>query len=660
MNVLKKKSLFLYNMISPNTIQQIIQRLDIIDVLGDFIQLKKRGVNFIGRCPFHNEKTPSFTVSPSKEIYKCFGCGKSGNTIQFIMDHEKYSYIEAIRWLANRYNIEIEETATNPEYIIQQQEKDSLFIINEFAKKFFIEQLWQSEQGKKIALPYLKYRNFLESTIEKFQLGYASNQWNVLYNSFQKNQYNIELVKKTGLITQKEDAQYFDTYRERIIFPIHNITGKVIGFGARIIGKNDKTSKYINTPENELYSKSNILYGMYYAKSSIQQQEECILVEGYTDVISLHQAGIENVVASGGTALTINQLRLIKKYTKNVTIIYDGDKAGIKAALRGLDIALTEGLNVHFLLIPDQEDPDSFVYKIGAAAFKEFIQKEKKEFLIFQIDIQLAEIGNDIYKKDDLVNQVAESISKINRIENFKKQEYYIQECARLLKTPIEKLIHLVQKKTTNQLEKELKKTITSEDIYNVKNIEELDNKNYTLDIIKDNYPDYLQEKNLILLLIEYGEKEWDTNFKTARDFILNEIVLFTFNYPDFIELFNEYTDLHTNGKIHNFKYFLYHGNKAISDKFSAILPPPSELSENWEKILKIKNINPDEEYKNEIISSLYYFILSKIKKTISENQQKIKDTIDKQEQNFYIEILNHLNKLQKDLCKDVGTVILK
>ncbi|MCX8481379.1 MAG: DNA primase, partial [Sediminibacterium sp.] len=391
-------------MISPNTIQQIIQRIDIIDVLGEFIQLKKRGVNFIGRCPFHNEKTPSFTVSPSKEIYKCFGCGKSGNTIQFIMEHEKYSYVETIRWLANRYKIEIEETNSNPAYFLQQQEKDSLFIINEFAKNFFIEQLWQTEQGKKMALPYLKYRNFLDSTIEKFQLGFASNQWNTLYNSFVKNQYNIDLVKKTGLISQKEDTNYYDTYRERIIFPIHNITGKVIGFGARIIGKNDKTAKYINTPENELYSKSNILYGMYYAKTTIQQQDECILVEGYTDVISLHQAGIENVVASGGTALTINQLRLIKKYTKNLTIIYDGDKAGIKAALRGLDIALTEGLNVHLLLIPNQEDPDSFVYNVGATAFKEFIQKEKKDFLIFQIDIQLSDIGNDINKKNELVN----------------------------------------------------------------------------------------------------------------------------------------------------------------------------------------------------------------------------------------------------------------
>src|SRR3954469_6857087 len=382
-------------MISPQTIQQITSRIDIIDVVGEFVKLKKRGANYLGLCPFHNEKSPSFTVSPAKEIYKCFGCGKSGNTITFLMEHEKYSYVEALRWLAHRYNVEIEETEVSDAQRQQQLATDSLYIINNFAQKFFTRQLFETEEGQAFALTYLQeQRGFNKDIIEKFQLGYNPSAKDSFAKAALQNQFNTELLLKTGLVTSRNEALQ-DNYRNRIIFPVHNNTGKVIGFGARVIGKApEKAPKYINTPENELYVKSRILYGSYFARQAIDKLDECLLVEGYTDVISLHQAGIENVVASGGTSLTIDQLRLVKKYTNNLTIIYDGDPAGIKAAMRGLDMAIEEGLNVKLVLIPDNEDPDSYVNKIGPTRFQEFIDKNKKDFILFRVEVALKDAGN--------------------------------------------------------------------------------------------------------------------------------------------------------------------------------------------------------------------------------------------------------------------------
>ena len=432
-------------MISQNTIQQILGRLDILDVIGGFVKLKKRGASYLGLCPFHNEKTPSFTVSPSKELYKCFGCGKAGNTISFIMEHEKYSYVDALKWLANKYGIEIEETFQSDEQRQQMQVADSLYIVNAFAQQFFSTQLLETEEGQDIGLSYLKERGFREDIIKKFQLGYSPEQRDAFTKEAIAKQYNTEILIKAGLVANRND-QLMDNYRGRIIFPIHNHSGKVLGFGARILKTNDKAPKYINTPENEIYIKSKILYGSYFARQAIDKADECLLVEGYTDVVSLHQAGIENVVASGGTSLTPDQLRLIRKYSNNLTIIYDGDSAGIKAALRGLDLALEEGLNVKLVLIPDKEDPDSYVNKVGAAAFKDFIQKNKKDFILFQLEVALKDAGNDSVKKSEVVNRMAETISKINKAEDFTKQQDYIKQCSQVLKIDETGLHALVNK----------------------------------------------------------------------------------------------------------------------------------------------------------------------------------------------------------------------
>src|SRR6476620_1357931 len=438
-------------MISQNTIQEILGRIDIIDIVGGFVKLKKRGANYLGLCPFHNEKTPSFTVSPSKEIYKCFGCGRSGNSISFIMEHEKYSYVEALKWLANKYGIEIEETFATDEQRQQVQAADSLYIINSFAQQFFSTQLFETEEGQDIGLSYLKERGFREDIIKKFQLGYSPIQRDAFAREAIAKQYNSELLIKTGLVVNRNE-QLQDNYRGRVIFPVHNHSGKVLGFGARILKSNDKAPKYINTPENEIYVTSKILSGYYFARQAIDKSDECLLVEGYTDVISLHQSGIENAVASGGTSLTVDQLRLIRKYTNNLTIIYDGDAAGIKAALRGLDMALEERLNVKLVLIPDKEDPDRYVRKVGANGFREFIQKNKRDFILFQLDVALKDAGSDSNKKAEVVNQIAETISRINKTEDFTKQQDYIRQCSQLLHIDETGFTSLVNKFIRNRI----------------------------------------------------------------------------------------------------------------------------------------------------------------------------------------------------------------
>jgi DNA primase len=526
-------------MISPHTIQQITNRIDVMDVVGEFVKLKKRGTNYLGLCPFHNEKSPSFTVSPAKEIYKCFGCGKSGNSITFLMEHEKFSYVEALRWLAARYNIEIEETEASPEQKLANQTADSLYAINNFSQKFFSTQLTQTEEGKNIALSYLQERGFREEIIQKFQIGYNPNTRDTLTKALLENQFNPELLPKTGLVSLRNETELVDNYRGRIIFPIHNNSGKVIGFGARVIGKADRAPKYINTPENEIYSKSKILYGSYFARLAIDKANECLLVEGYTDVVSLHQAGIENVVASGGTSLTIEQLRLIKKYTNNLTIIYDGDSAGIKAALRGLDMALEEGLNVKLVLIPDKEDPDSYVNKVGVTAFNEFIAANKKDFILFQLEVMLKEAGNDVSRKSEVVNQVAETISKLNKAEDFTKQQDYIRQCAGLLRIDEMGLTTLVNKLKRDKLAKEERKQQSADEAQ-----QELDQSAQPEDVLDDSQllfnKDEAHERNVLRVLLDYGLKQWDEN-KTMAAYIFEELEQFHFDNPALESLYETY-----------------------------------------------------------------------------------------------------------------------
>lgn len=677
-------------MISQNTIQQILGRLDIIDVIGGFVKLKRRGSNYLGLCPFHNEKTPSFTVSPAKELYKCFGCGRSGNTISFIMEHEKYSYVDTLKWLANRYGIEIEETFQSDEQRQTQLAADSLFIINQFAKDFFIKQLFETEEGQDTGLSYFKERGFREEIINRFQLGYSPEQRDSFTKEAVAKHYNTELLLKTGLVVNRND-QLMDNYRGRVIFPVHNHSGKVVGFGARILRSNDKAPKYINTPENEIYVKSKILYGSYFARQAIDKADECLLVEGYTDVVSLHQAGIENVVASGGTSLTPDQLRLVKKYTNNLTIVYDGDSAGVKAALRGLDLALEEGLNVKLVLIPDNEDPDSYVNKVGAGGFKEFVQKNKKDFILFQLDVALKDAGNDSTKKSEVVNRIAETISRINKAEDFTKQQDYIKQCSEILKIDEAGMHSLVNKFIRDRIATQERRMPFEEAKLaeeNAKKAEQTDYDDATFSLL---FKDELQEREVARILLEYGIRKWDDK-KLVAEHIFEEMVDETLiDNKDVIKLMAAFKELlQTNPETANRNFFIYHPDTSLSTLAVSLLNFPYEESDHWRKeysqstgyqtglflqsyedfIHAISKGNDeklmtylkmDEDRTNEgVESAVNYLKLRKIKRMLLENQVDMEKEHTSDELYMLQQTHLHLKQMETELTKKIGAVILK
>ncbi|MEO5942312.1 MAG: DNA primase [Ferruginibacter sp.] len=647
-------------MISQETIQQILSRIDIIEIVGSFVKLKKRGANYLGLCPFHNEKSPSFTVSPTKEIYKCFGCGRSGNTIGFLMDLEKYSYVEALRWLANKYNVEIAETEVSPEVKLVRQAADSLYIINSFAQQFFSNALFNTEVGTDIALSYLKQRGFREDIIKKFQLGYNPAARDEFAKAALAAQYNTEYLHKSGLVVVRDDRPA-DNYRGRIIFPIHNQSGKILGFGARVIKANDKAPKYINTPENEIYVKSRVLYGSYFARMAIDKADECLLVEGYTDVVSLHQAGVENVVASGGTSLTPDQLRLIKKYTNNLTIIYDGDNAGIKAALRGLDLALEEGLNVKLVLIPDKEDPDSYVNKVGVEAFTEFVKKNKKDFILFQLEVSLADAGNDSAKKSAIVNQVAETISKINKTEEFTRRQDYIKQVSEILKIGEDGLNALVNKFIRDKVTKDENRVQrnTASETENVPtdgNREEEELQNLF-------NRDEMNERALIRSLLEFGNNEWDEK-QTVADYLFaqiseNELDKMMDNKA-ILNIYEIYKTWYFEGLKPTAKTFLYHEDRGINTLVISIMDVNTDISPNWKEHFEGHIPTREELFKEEVISTLNYLKLRKIKKMIEENQRELEHAITLEEQLLYLQTHQHLKKMEIELTRQIGTVIYK
>ncbi len=654
------------------------------------MKLKKRGANYLGLCPFHNEKTPSFTVSPSKEIYKCFGCGKSGNTISFVMEHEKYSYVEALKWLAARYGIAVEETFQSDEQRESRLAADSLFIINQFAQQFFSRMLFETEEGQDIGLAYFKERGFREDIIKKFQLGYSPEQRDAFTKEALAKQYSAELLIKTGLVNNRNE-QLNDNYRGRVIFPVHNHSGKIVGFGARILKNNDKAPKYINTPENEIYVKSRILYGSYFARQAIDKAGECLLVEGYTDVISLHQAGIENVVASGGTSLTTEQLRLVRKYTNNLTIIYDGDAAGIKAALRGLDLALEEGLHVKLVLIPDKEDPDSYVNKVGAAAFAQFIEKNKKDFILFQLEVALKDAGNDSTQKADVVNQVAETISRINKAEDFTRQQDYIKQCSQILKIDEAGLHTLVNKFIRDRISTMERKLPFSEAKQHEENARQgaaTDFEDATFSLL---FRDELQEREVARILLEHGNKKWDET-KLVAEHIFEEMVDEALvDNKEVLKLLNTFKEeLRRNPTGIDKNYFIYHPDTQLSALAVSLMNTPYEESDHWRREYSqstgyqenlfeqsyedfIRTVAPenseklmsylrmDEDRTNEAVeSAINYLQLRKIKRMLLENQLDLEKQHTPDEYTMLHQTHEHLKKLEIELSKKTGTVVLK
>ena len=487
-------------MIPQTTIMSILDAVRIEEVVGDFVSLKRRGANLIGVCPFHKEKTPSFIVSPAKGIFKCFGCGKAGDSVRFIMEHEHYSYPEALRFLAQKYGIVIEEKEQTPEEMVAQNERERMFNVNSFAQQYFSSTMKNNDEGLAIGMSYFRERGFRDAIIDKFQLGYCLNQRDAFIQHAIKNGYSKELLLKVGLASGNEERTY-DKYQGRVIFPIHNLTGKVIGFGARILSGDKTKAKYLNSPESEIYNKSQTLYGIYFAKSEISRLDNCILVEGYADVLSMHQAGIENTVASSGTSLTTEQIRLISRYTKNVTVLYDGDSAGIHAALRGTDMILEEGMNVRIVVLPPDEDPDSFVQHNPIEVVRDYIANNAKDFISFKTQLLLKDAQNDPIKRAEVLKDIVGSIAVI---PDAIYRASYIKECSRLMEMPEQSLMNELNK----MLRSKIKKNNPSQEIPDTV-IEDVKIEQQTPPA--DTVPmGFYQEQELVKLLLLYGDKEID------------------------------------------------------------------------------------------------------------------------------------------------------
>ena len=623
-------------MISPDTIEKIMDATRIEEVVGEFVTLKRRGVSLIGLCPFHNEKTPSFNVSAPKGIYKCFGCGKGGNAINFLMEHEHYSYPEALRYLARKYGIDIVEEKPTPEQQEALDEKESLFNLTAFAQKHFEEQLHGSEEGKAIALTYLKERGFSLEVIKKFGIGYCSNKWDSFSQSALKNGYKKDYLLKTSLSRAKDQLLY-DTFRGRVIFPIHNLSGRTLGFGARILTNEKNRPKYINSAESDIYHKSKILYGIYFAKSPMASLDNCYLVEGYTDVISLYQAGITNVIATSGTALSTDQIKLIRRYTTNVTLLFDSDPAGIKAAFRGIDIILEEGLNVRVVLFPDGEDPDSYATKKRPAEVKEFLESQARDFISFKTEMLLKETQNDPIKKAALIRDIAQSISLIPEPV---PRALYTQKCSDLMEVE-EKLLVAEVNKLRRQKHARSKQDSTPPGPADIPLPTE------TIPGVKTESTETndKQEKELIRLLLHYAENEMefeveneDKRKETIRvkvaDFILRDILTdkLSFENPHCQTIFDVFARSGEDSELPSLKKFTEHPEKAVQQLAVDMLSTPYTLSKNWKERHKIYVIEEEENLKAVVLQAVYAFKLKKLEKMIKETQEAIREAASQEQ----------------------------
>lgn len=648
-------------MIPRDTIATILDTVHIEDVVGDFVNLKKRGANLIGVCPFHKEKTPSFIVSPAKGIFKCFGCGRAGDSVRFIMEHEHYSYPEALRYLAQKYNITIEEKELSPEELVAQNERERMFNINSFAQQYFSETMKNDDEGISVGMSYFRERGFRDSIINKFQLGYCLNQRDAFVQHALKNGYSKELLLKIGLASGNEERMY-DRYQGRVIFPIHNLTGKVIGFGARILSSDKTKQKYLNSPESEIYVKRHTLYGIYFAKNEISRLDNCILVEGYADVLSMHQAGIENVVASSGTSLTTEQIRLISRYTKNVTMLYDGDNAGIHAALRGTDMILEEGLNVRIVVLPPDEDPDSFVQHNPIEVVREYIEKNAKDFISFKTQLLLKD-ANDPIKRSEVLKDI---ISSIAVIPDAIYRSSYIKECSRLMDMPEQTLMSELNKMLRAKIRKSQPEQAELHDIVT----EEIKSEpqNPIVDVVPAGF---YQEQELVKLLLMYGDHEieidgFDENNNpiiyriNVAAFIIDDLknddILFKDEVHRIIfDIFDKALDGESLPKVH---YFTSHEDGRIAELAANLLSSKYKL-DNWEKHeIKVKT-------EVDVLSKMVYSSILRFKDMViderrNELTRQIMETANIDDQLILLVKKKKLDDLRMKINKELGIVIAK
>jgi DNA primase len=642
--------------LSKLTTEKVKERADIVEVVGDYVPLKKRGQNMWACCPFHGEKTPSFSISPSKQIYKCFGCGKAGDPIQFVMDIEGIGFQEAIRHLAGRYGIEIEEDETrSPEQNLEQNERESLFIALNFAKDFFVKNL-ETEEGRSIGVSYFKERGFTPQIIQKFDLGYALEGWDNLLKKAKSAGFQEEILLKAGLILQKEGDQerLYDRFRNRVTFTIHNVGGKPIGFGARILTKDKNQPKYINSPETPIYHKSDVLYGIFQAKKAIRDFDNCFLVEGYTDVISLHLSGIENVVASSGTSLTEGQIKLIKRFTNQVTVLYDGDNAGIKASLRGIDLLLEGGLNVKAVVFPDGDDPDSFSRKVGSQAFKEYLEANSKDFIGFKIGLYQHEIARDPIRKAEVIREVVLSIAKI---PDPLIRSVYTKEASGLLEieegillAELNKILIKSQKdqfqkaKEENEAEKQLEELIptrveiSSEDTLRI------------------------QEKETIRLLINYGRQKLNEADVHLCQYLLSETEGIEFITPIYAKILQVYRSKLDLGEIPSQEFFTTHSDSEIKQEVIDLITTRHEISTYWNERFQIFIQKESDDLVQTAFKSILRLKRRLVKRLMDEAKQKIKtaelEGLDSDKVIELQQVYFELKKVQLEIDKELGIVI--
>lgn len=646
-------------MIDQATVERIITTANIQEVVQDFVSLKKRGVNYLGNCPFHNEKTPSFTVSPSKGIFKCFGCGKGGNSVNFIMEIEHLSYFEALKYLGKKYGIDVKERELSKEEVKQNDDRESMMVLNAWAQRHFSDTLYHHIDGKNIGLGYLKERGMRDETIKKFQLGYSLDNRDAFSQAAIKQGYKKEYLVKTGLTIDHEHG-LLDRFYGRVIFPIHSISGRVIGFGGRILRNDKKAAKYLNSPESEIYHKSQTLYGIYFAKQAITRENKCLLVEGYTDVTSLHQAGIENVVASSGTSLTIEQIRLIKRFTPNVTILYDGDAAGIKASLRGIDLILEEGLNVRVLLLPPGEDPDSFSKTRSASELLEHFNSKEVDFISFKTNLLLSDAGKDPVKRAGLISDIVRSIGAI---PDAIIRTVYIRECSRLL--DIEERVLFSEVGSLRRKKYVSDQQATPLEMFAPPQQRELAVPSFVQGVYCQE-----QEKELVYLLLKHGEKELKTyedingeSFAVSvANYIISEIKNdeLEFNNLAYRQLFDEYYAILNRGEQPEAKNFLQHSDVKISELSVDILSTAHIASKIWEKnsahieteemVLKLAVPKAINAYKTKVVETVKKKLLEELSLCYGNN-----DVEGQQRVTTQIKVIDDLkNKLSKELDRVV------
>lgn len=652
-------------MISKTIIDKVLDAAQIVDVISDFVALKRRGANYTACCPFHNEKTPSFSVSPSKGIFKCFGCGKAGNAVNFVMEHEQLTYVEAIRFLGKKYGIEIIEKEETPEDIQNRLKHESLLTVSEFARNFYANELWESQKGKAIGLSYFKERGFSDETIKKFQLGWAPDGRNTFSSAALKAGYKKEFIAATGLGIERENSdELIDRFYDRVMFPVHSVSGRVIAFGGRTL-RNDKTvAKYINSPESEIYVKSRSLYGIYFAKSSITRTQKCFLVEGYTDVISLHQAGIENVVASSGTSLTVDQIRLIKRFTPQVTVLYDGDAAGIKASIRGIDMLLEEGLQVKVVLFPEGEDPDSYARKKGADLLAKFLEEAEEDFITFKTQLLSEDAKRDPVKRVQLINEVVGSIAVIPDAIN---RSVYIEECSRRLNISEAILAQEVRK-------------LRKKRQYGVYSPDQPDSRvpgtpEYFPDLnTGEQLPSFVgniycepAEKEILYYLIKFGKnalysKTGEEELSiTVAQFILNELQNDDLEIQNLIykNIFDEYFLVKDADNEEIRKHFTNHQNPEIVNVVTNLLYNEHSLT-----VKQFRNsLTPEENVLTETVPKTILLFKAKITSAAMQNLnielEKSQNAGDSESMEQYLKQLQILNNIRNSFSKELNRLTL-